>query len=197
MSTRKSGVNGLRAIYPVRQCPPLILLSLPLNYIMALIASHCRAMLSSNMRAAEQTSVPPCQCGEFNTDVGKKEDLPYMNSGREEWIAKNEKEKFKKKKDGRWSCGCVEAGKDLTFWFQIRYVAYLFTWPVRTGGLILCFLLSRCSKKDTEWMTLQRLIVILGGALRDLHSGKCVGVGGWRTADDDGKLHFYVFAGSI
>lgn len=55
-------------------------------------------MLSSNMRAAEQTSLPPCQCGEFNTDVGKKEDLSYMNRGREEWIAKNEKEKFQKKR---------------------------------------------------------------------------------------------------
>lgn len=105
-STRKSRVNGSKPIYPIRQCPPLILLSLPLNYIMSLIASQRRVMLGRNMQAAEQTSVPPCQSGEFNTVVGKEEDFALYELCERGVNTKNEKGKFEKK---RMDAGVVVA----------------------------------------------------------------------------------------
>lgn len=152
-----------------RQCPPLILLSLPLNYIMALIALLRRVILCSNMWAVEQTSAPLPEWRVQRWWQRKKICL-NMNCGKEEWILKQFF--FFWRMDFRVFTVWVEAWKDLPFCFQIRYVAYLFAWPSQLEGSFCASDLQM--QQDIEWMTLQ----CLGGALRDLHSGKCVGWGG-------------------
>lgn len=112
-------------------------------------------MSRGNMRAAGQSSAP-CQSGEFNIDVWMKEARLFclnMNHDRGEWMFLKTPKSVPK--DGYLSQGCLEvkAKKDLTFWFQIRYVVFIYfewnfswlkIWPTRESREI--FLQCNCCR---------------------------------------------------